>query len=83
MVVGCCHAGLVNTLRYSLDVSGEPRLHAVLGGFHLAESGEARLSRTLAALRELNPDLIVPCRRHRCSSSVRRSANGSSWARPG
>lgn len=61
VVVGCSHAGLVNTLRHALKLSGEPRLHAVLGGFHLNEASEVRLARTMAELQELGPDLIVPC----------------------
>ncbi len=61
VVVGCSHAGLVNTLRHALRLSGEPRLHAVLGGFHLNEASEVRLARTMAELQELGPDLIVPC----------------------
>jgi 7,8-dihydropterin-6-yl-methyl-4-(beta-D-ribofuranosyl)aminobenzene 5'-phosphate synthase len=61
VVVGCSHAGLVNTLRHALSLSGESRLHAVLGGFHLNEASERRLVRTMDELQELNPDLIVPC----------------------
>lgn len=61
LLVGCCHAGLLNTLRLAQRQSGEPRLHAVVGGFHLAEASEGRLARTMAELQELGPDLIVPC----------------------
>jgi 7,8-dihydropterin-6-yl-methyl-4-(beta-D-ribofuranosyl)aminobenzene 5'-phosphate synthase len=61
VVAGCSHAGLVNTLRYSLKVSGAHRLHAVVGGFHLNEASETRLVRTMAELRELAPARIVPC----------------------
>lgn len=61
VVVGCSHAGVVNTVRYALKLSGEGALHAVLGGFHLNEASEQRLSRTMDALRELAPDHIVPC----------------------
>ncbi len=61
VVVGCSHAGLVNTLRHALKLSGEPRLHAVLGGFHLNEASERRLSRTMDELKQLGPDLIIPC----------------------
>ncbi len=61
VVVGCSHAGLVNTLHHALGLTGETRLHAVLGGFHLNQAGESRLGRTMAELRDLDPDLIVPC----------------------
>jgi 7,8-dihydropterin-6-yl-methyl-4-(beta-D-ribofuranosyl)aminobenzene 5'-phosphate synthase len=61
VIVGCSHAGLINTLRQVQRVSGEPRLHAVLGGFHLLEAQEARLARTAEALLALDPELIMPC----------------------
>lgn len=61
VVVGCCHAGLVNTLRHVQASSGESRIRAVLGGFHMREASEERLFQTLEELRQLNPELIVPC----------------------
>jgi 7,8-dihydropterin-6-yl-methyl-4-(beta-D-ribofuranosyl)aminobenzene 5'-phosphate synthase len=61
VVVGCSHAGLVNTLHQALKVSGESQLHAVLGGFHLKEASAPRLVQTVAALQKLAPDLVVPC----------------------
>lgn len=67
VVVGCSHAGLVNTLHHALRLSGETRLHAVLGGFHLGEASETRLARTTGELRQLDPDLIVPCH---CTGNV-------------
>ena len=41
--LGCSHAGLVNTLQHALRLSDEPRLHAVLGGFHLTEASERQV----------------------------------------
>jgi 7,8-dihydropterin-6-yl-methyl-4-(beta-D-ribofuranosyl)aminobenzene 5'-phosphate synthase len=61
VVVGCSHAGLINTLRYTQQLSGEARVCAVVGGFHLTEAVGSRLECTVAALRELDPNLIVPC----------------------
>lgn len=67
VIVGCSHAGLVNTLRYAVQISGERRLHAVVGGFHLKEASEIRLARTVAELQELDPELIIPCH---CTGAV-------------
>jgi 7,8-dihydropterin-6-yl-methyl-4-(beta-D-ribofuranosyl)aminobenzene 5'-phosphate synthase len=61
VVVGCSHAGLVNTLHHTMKLSGASRLHAVIGGFHLNAASAVRLTRTMASLEELAPDLIVPC----------------------
>jgi len=61
VLVGCSHAGLINTLRQAQRQSKERRLHAVVGGFHLKEASESRVARTVAELQELGPELIVPC----------------------
>lgn len=61
VVVGCSHAGLINTLHHAQRVSGESRLRAVIGGFHLVAAAASRLERTMAALEELGLELIVPC----------------------
>jgi 7,8-dihydropterin-6-yl-methyl-4-(beta-D-ribofuranosyl)aminobenzene 5'-phosphate synthase len=61
VILGCGHAGLINTLTCARRLSGGERLHAVLGGFHLGGASESRLLRTAAALRTLEPDLVVPC----------------------
>jgi 7,8-dihydropterin-6-yl-methyl-4-(beta-D-ribofuranosyl)aminobenzene 5'-phosphate synthase len=61
VIVGCGHAGVINSIRYALRLSGESKAHAVMGGFHLAQASESRLGSTVDALNELDLDLIVPC----------------------
>lgn len=61
VVTGCGHAGVVNTVRHAVEVSGESRVHGVIGGFHLGAASEDRLDRTAEAFRRLGLDLIVPC----------------------
>jgi 7,8-dihydropterin-6-yl-methyl-4-(beta-D-ribofuranosyl)aminobenzene 5'-phosphate synthase len=61
VISGCAHAGIVNTILYAKEITGADRVHAVLGGFHLAgKDCEPRISRTVKALRNLRPKLIVP-----------------------
>jgi 7,8-dihydropterin-6-yl-methyl-4-(beta-D-ribofuranosyl)aminobenzene 5'-phosphate synthase len=59
--LGCCHAGLVNTLAYIRDIAAETRIRAVIGGLHLGAAGKVRLEKTAQALREVKPDLMVLC----------------------
>ena len=59
--VGCCHAGLINTLRAVQRVAGVSSLRAVIGGFHLLHANEERLARTIAALRSLAVEELAPC----------------------
>ncbi len=59
--VGCAHAGLENTLRYVQELNKGMRIRAVIGGFHLMNAGEQQLTHTVAALRLLAPEQIIPC----------------------
>lgn len=61
ILTGCCHAGLVNTVEHIREVSGIDRVHALIGGLHLVNADSRRLGETCCALREWNPQLIVPC----------------------
>ncbi len=61
VLTGCGHAGIVNTVRYALRLTGVQRLHAVIGGFHL--SGplfEPLVPAVISAFSQLGPDFIVP-----------------------
>jgi len=59
--VGCCHAGLINTLSHLREVTGESRIRAVIGGLHLGSASRERLEKTAQSLRDLNPGLMIPC----------------------
>ncbi len=59
--LGCCHSGVVNTLRYITKVSGRKSVFAVLGGMHLQDSDKSRLDKTVEELRLFGPTHIYPC----------------------
>jgi 7,8-dihydropterin-6-yl-methyl-4-(beta-D-ribofuranosyl)aminobenzene 5'-phosphate synthase len=61
VVVGCAHAGVVNTLRHALRMTGEDHIRALMGGFHLVGASEERITETIAALRELDVRQMVAC----------------------
>jgi len=61
VLTGCGHSGIVNILRYVRKLTGESRIHAVVGGFHL--SGplfEKIVAPTCDALAGFSPDYLVP-----------------------
>jgi 7,8-dihydropterin-6-yl-methyl-4-(beta-D-ribofuranosyl)aminobenzene 5'-phosphate synthase len=61
VLTGCGHAGIVNVLRHAVALTGVERVHAVLGGFHLTgRLFEPLIAPTVAALRALEPALVVP-----------------------
>lgn len=55
VVLGCAHAGAVNTCLYAREVTGKERIMAVVGGSHLAFSGEGQLEATVNAFRDMEP----------------------------
>jgi 7,8-dihydropterin-6-yl-methyl-4-(beta-D-ribofuranosyl)aminobenzene 5'-phosphate synthase len=62
VITGCGHSGVVNILRYVRKLTGEDRIHAVIGGFHLSGPVfEKIIAPTVDALAELAPDHLVPC----------------------
>jgi 7,8-dihydropterin-6-yl-methyl-4-(beta-D-ribofuranosyl)aminobenzene 5'-phosphate synthase len=60
VVLGCAHAGVINTLRYVQKLTNTRRIHAVLGGMHLPHASTHRIDATLAALREFNIAVLAP-----------------------
>ena len=61
VLLGCAHAGLINTLRYVTHLTGKRNIYAVIGGTHLMNVSEDRLVRTLKALEEFDIKKIAPC----------------------
>jgi 7,8-dihydropterin-6-yl-methyl-4-(beta-D-ribofuranosyl)aminobenzene 5'-phosphate synthase len=58
---GCAHSGIINTINYAKEITGVEKIHAVMGGFHLSGQGmELVIEATAKALKELDPDYIVP-----------------------
>ena len=58
VLTGCGHSGIVNIVRYAKRLTGVDHVYAILGGLHLRE-GEI-IPRTVAALAEEAPDVVVP-----------------------
>ncbi len=60
VISSCGHAGIVNTVKQAQAVSGAQKVHAVIGGFHLAPTPEAYQAQVVQALKEINPDWMIP-----------------------
>ncbi|WP_336487381.1 MBL fold metallo-hydrolase [Methylobacterium nigriterrae] len=60
ILTSCSHRGVVNAIRQAQAVSGVEKVHAVIGGFHLAPYPPDYVRRTVAALKEIGPDFVVP-----------------------
>jgi 7,8-dihydropterin-6-yl-methyl-4-(beta-D-ribofuranosyl)aminobenzene 5'-phosphate synthase len=59
VVLGCGHAGVVNTLDQVCRLTGATAIHAVIGGTHLLGASPERLEQTVAAFRRLGVQRIL------------------------
>jgi 7,8-dihydropterin-6-yl-methyl-4-(beta-D-ribofuranosyl)aminobenzene 5'-phosphate synthase len=53
ILLGCCHAGLVNTLEHVADKTGRRDFYAVIGGTHLGFCGNEQFEKTVAVLKRM------------------------------
>ena len=60
VLTGCSRCGIVKAIETAMDCSGETRLHAIVGGFHLEHASDAAIENTIRQLKQFNPDYIVP-----------------------
>jgi 7,8-dihydropterin-6-yl-methyl-4-(beta-D-ribofuranosyl)aminobenzene 5'-phosphate synthase len=60
VISSCSHCGLLNAVRTAMAVSGVDKLHAVLGGFHLGVAPPDYVEHTVAELKALAPDVVIP-----------------------
>jgi 7,8-dihydropterin-6-yl-methyl-4-(beta-D-ribofuranosyl)aminobenzene 5'-phosphate synthase len=60
VISSCGHCGIVNTVKTAQAVSGVDKVHAVIGGFHLGAAPADYIEHTVAELKALNPDVVVP-----------------------
>ncbi len=60
VILGCAHAGVINTLRYIRELTEGKPIHAVTGGMHLVAASDGRLNRTIDAFRQLEVDRLGP-----------------------
>ena len=56
----CAHRGIVNTVRQAQKMSGIQKVHAVIGGCHLINAAPALILKTVADMKAIKPDYIVP-----------------------
>ena len=61
VISGCSHSGIVNTILHAQKLTGQSKVHAVLGGFHLTGPAfEPIIEKTISELKNVAPEVIVP-----------------------
>lgn len=53
LLLGCCHAGLVNTVEHVAYITGRRDFYAIIGGTHLGFCSQEQLDGTISALQKL------------------------------
>jgi 7,8-dihydropterin-6-yl-methyl-4-(beta-D-ribofuranosyl)aminobenzene 5'-phosphate synthase len=57
---GCAHRGIVNTVKQAQKSAGTDKIHAIMGGFHLITAKPEVIQSTVADIKAMKPDYIVP-----------------------
>lgn len=57
---GCAHRGIVNTIKHAQKMTGIEKVHAIIGGFHLTGAKPELIQKTIADMKTIRPDYIVP-----------------------
>jgi 7,8-dihydropterin-6-yl-methyl-4-(beta-D-ribofuranosyl)aminobenzene 5'-phosphate synthase len=60
VLLGCAHAGPINTLDHILHLTGGKPIRAVLGGMHLRAASDNRLAWTVGNLRRIGAGTLAP-----------------------
>lgn len=58
VISGCSHAGIVGIVKHAIRLTGEKRVKAVIGGFHLIDASEERIKRTVEEFQKLGVEEV-------------------------
>jgi 7,8-dihydropterin-6-yl-methyl-4-(beta-D-ribofuranosyl)aminobenzene 5'-phosphate synthase len=60
VISSCGHAGIINSVHQVQKATGVEKVHAIVGGFHLAPAPDEIVEKTVSAFVEIDPDYILP-----------------------
>jgi 7,8-dihydropterin-6-yl-methyl-4-(beta-D-ribofuranosyl)aminobenzene 5'-phosphate synthase len=60
VISGCAHRGIVNTVRHAQKITGIDKVYVVIGGFHLVNAKPEIIEKTVADIKKIAPDHIIP-----------------------
>lgn len=61
VIMGCAHRGLINTIRYLQNLTGEERVHTVIGGTHLFFASAEQVKQTTRDLKSIGIQRLGTC----------------------
>ncbi len=60
VLTSCAHSGVINTTKHAQAMTQVKKVHAVMGGFHLTGAKPEIIDKTIADMKAIAPDYIVP-----------------------
>ncbi len=61
VISGCAHSGIINSALYARELTGQSRIHSLVGGFHLTGPAmEPLIGPTVEEMKKLSPEVVVP-----------------------
>ncbi len=60
VISGCAHSGIINIIQQAKRLTCSDKICAVIGGFHLIDSDEVRINKTVEELLALDPEIVRP-----------------------
>jgi len=58
IILGCGHRGIINTIYHAQNITGEEKVHTVVGGTHLFPKTDEQIDKTIAALKKIGVQKI-------------------------
>ncbi len=58
IILGCAHSGIINTLNYAIEQTGQDQICAIIGGTHLGSVSKDQQRKSIAALEKYDIDSI-------------------------
>lgn len=60
IITGCAHSGIINIVDHMRRITRCGHVHAVMGGFHLGNAEDEKISRTVEQMFRISPDRLFP-----------------------
>ncbi len=60
ILLGCGHAGPINSIKQSMRITHNQQIYAIIGGMHLQHSPDEKIKKIVKNLITLDPDYVLP-----------------------
>ncbi|MCK5033587.1 MAG: MBL fold metallo-hydrolase, partial [Calditrichia bacterium] len=60
ILLGCGHAGPINSIKHAMRIMNQDKIYAIIGGMHLLHASSEKIDKIVHNLEMLDPKFIVP-----------------------